>query len=637
MKFSYNWLQTYFEEPLPIPTLVAEKITFHSSEIEEIVVVGDDTVFDIKVLPDKSAWLLSHRGLAKELSVIYSLSLKDDPFTATPGFLTEKNTVKISLDTPVCDFYGTALITGVSVGPSPAWLVSRLEAIGQRSINNIVDATNYVMFDLGQPLHAFDADTLGLSDTGAPHIRIRSAIAGEHFTTLSNEERELTTDDAVITDGISGRVLALAGVKGGLDSGVTSETKTILLESAHFDRVAIRKSSQRHKLQTDAAKRYENGLSRAVAPHGLVACARLITAIAGGTVTEIATAGESADLRKPVTVSLSKINSVLGVSLTKNDITDILNRFGYFYEVDSEESFAVTPPPERDDLLVAEDVIEEIGRIHGLAHIVSIPPLVQPLAKINARQYYAHLIRTVLAELGFAEVYTSSFRSLDTVHLKNALASDKSYLRSRLQENLLEVRERNIPHRDLLGLNAVQVFEIGTVFGVEHEAFHVGLAVQTNTQYKAKIDDALLITAVTTIETALGKKVSVLHTAPGYIEFSLDELVAVLPVPADYAAFVRPNDVMYKSFSVYPAVSRDIAMWVAQEVEILEVERLLRTAAGENMVRLTHLDTFSKDERTSLAFRLVFQSHQKTLESSEVDAQMSVIYDAVSRAGFEVR
>jgi phenylalanyl-tRNA synthetase beta chain len=636
MKFSYDWLQTFFAEPLPIPTDLEDKITFHSSEVEEIIAVGDDTVIDIKVLPDKSAWLMSHRGMAKELSVMLGQPLKADPFAVVADVPWAPETVQVTLDTPTCDYYGAALIRGVKVGPSPLWLKARLEALGQRSINNIVDATNYVMFDLGQPLHAFDADTLGRNEAGGPHITVRTAVAGEKFTTLSNEERELTTADAVITDGVTGRVLALAGVKGGLDSGVTEKTTNILLESAHFERVAIRLSAQRHKLPTDAAKRYENGLSRAIARYGLAAGARLIAEIAGGEVVEAASAGSAEEVRADVSVTLAKINSVLGITLTLPEVTAIIERFGYHYTVNG-KVLTVTPSFERDDLVVAEDMIEEIGRMHGLSNVISIPPIATPLQEINTRLYYSEKIRTALVSLGFSEVYTSSFREKDIAHIKNALASDKSYLRSRLLDNLLEVRTRNVPHRDLLGIKAVQVFEIGTVFGATDEAFHVGLAVQTGTEYKAKLDDPLLAAAVIAIESALGASVVPVHSAPGYIEFSLEALLPQLPQPTAYESVVVSPSILYKPFSQYPSVSRDIAMWVGEGAEVASVETVLTEAAGPLLARLTHLDTFTKDGRTSLAFRLVFQSYEKTLDGAEVDELMSAVTAAVKTAGFEAR
>lgn len=636
MKFSHNWLQTFFETPLPAPAAIEEKLTFHSSEVEEVMTVGDDTVFDVKVLPDKSAWLLSHRGLAKEVSVIFDIPMKRDPLLGGVDNVSAISDVRVVIDTPTCDYYSAAIIEDVKVGPSPEWLKRRLEAIGQRSINNIVDATNYVLFDLGQPLHAFDAMTFIKDITGVREVNIRPAKVGEKLTTLSGEELSLTPLDAVISDGVSGQALALAGIKGGLNSGITGSTTTILLEAAHFNRVATRLGAQRHRLPTDASKRYENGLSRSVTPYGLLAGARLIAEIAGGKVIGTTATGESAVNRAAVSVSVNDINHVLGVSIAEADIAAIFARYGYS-TTGNGGVFTIIPPHERDDLVVKQDLIEEVGRVYGLAHIVSIPPVVQPMAELNARHYYAEKIRDTLTELGFSEVYTSSFREKDIVHIKNALASDKSYLRSNLRDNLLEVRTRNIPYRDLLGIQTVQVFEIGTVFGAESESFHVGLAVQTGTEYKAKHDDPLLASAVVAIEATLGVSLIPVHSTSGYVEFSLEALLATLPQPTAYESAIKVPDVLYKPFSLYPSVSRDIALWVGEGTDPEAVETALRSVSGTNMARLTHLDTFTKDGRTSLAFRLVFQSNEKTLDGSEVDGLMGAIYDAAVKADWVVR
>jgi phenylalanyl-tRNA synthetase beta chain len=327
---------------------------------------------------------------------------------------------------------------------------------------------------------------------------------------------------------------------------------------------------------------------------------------------------------------------VLGIKLNVETVSGIFNRFGYQYTISGEE-FIVNPPHERDDIEIKQDLIEEVGRMHGLSNIVSIAPVAQPVAEINTRHYYAEKIRTSLSALGFSEVYTSSFRNKDIAHIKNALASDKSYLRSKLMDNLIEVRTRNIPYRDLLGITAVQVFEIGTIFNVDTEAFHVGLAVQTGTEYKAKQDESLLALALNVLEASLETKLTLVHSAPGYIEFSLEALLPKLVKPTVYDLLEKSPAVLYKPFSLYPSVSRDVAMWVSEGVKVSVVEAALRAASGDQLVRLTHLDTFAKDGRTSLAFRLVFQSYEKTLDGSEVDTQMNAVYDIVSGAGWEVR
>jgi phenylalanyl-tRNA synthetase beta chain len=634
MKFSYNWLSTYFDAPLPAPEALAEKITFHSSEVEELIKVGDDIAMDIKVLPDRSAWLMSHRGLAKEVSVILNIPMSKDAFLEEVVFTDKKDVIKVAIETKACDFYGAALIEGVKVGPTPAWLKSRLEAVGQRSINNIVDATNYVMFELGQPLHAFDSDIL--STEGKPSILVRQAKAGEKFTTLSNEECELSVDDTVITNGDNGEALALAGVKGGLKAGVTESTTNILLESAHFDRVAVRKTSRKYKLPTDAAKRYENGLSRRVAPIGLKAAAELIVEIAGGTIVDTNLCGDSTKEREKVSVDIEKINKVLGLSLQGEEALEIMNRFGYRSEL-NEGTLTTFPSFERDDLVIAEDLIEEVGRIYGLDKITSITPDKIPLKEFNQRHYYAEVIRQALLELGFSEVYTSSFTNKDLVKLENSLATDKGYLRSTLVKNLIEARAQNIPHRDLLGITAVKIFEIGTVFLPDSEEFRVALAVQTGTNYKAKADEPLMLEALSAIEEACGVKINTLSNHEGVVEFSLEEMLGRVKSIDLYLETAKTTDIIYKTFSQYPASARDIAMWVDGEVDLNLILALLKENASALCVRITHLDTFAKEGRTSLAFRLVFQASDRTLTDSEVQKCMDAVYKASSMAGFETR
>jgi phenylalanyl-tRNA synthetase beta chain len=632
MKFSYNWLQTYFETPLPKPEELAEEITFHSSEIEEVIDLGHDVVLDVKVLPDKSAWLMSHRGLAKEISVMLGLPLKEDVFVTGEKLALTGDSIKIKLETPSCDFYGAALVKGVKVGPSPEWVKERLEAIGQRSINNIVDATNYVMFETGQPLHAFDADKFD----GALSVLVRQAKEGEKFTTLSNEELTLDTNDAVITHGETTEVLALAGVKGGLYAGVTVDTTNILFESAHFDRVAVRKTARKHKLQTDAAKRYENGLSALVAPIALKRVVDLVLEIAGGELSESAAVGELKVITGSVSVTLTKINSVLGLNLVRGDIENILNKFGYDYQI-NDDVITVVPPFERDDLLIAEDLIDEIGRMNGLDKIVSIAPKQLPLEEYNARHYYAEKIRTALVQLGFSEIYTSSFRNKDIVKLESALAADKGYLRSSLVENIKEARVNNIPHRDLLGLSAVKIFEIGTVFMENSEEFRVALAVQSGTSYKAKIDDVLLNEGIQAINEACAVEVKPLYQAEGVMEFSLEALLSEAAPVTAYEAAPAKSPVSYKAFSIYPSVSRDVAMWVGEGESVEKVSGLILTSAGGLCVRLTHLDTFTKEGKTSLAFRLVFQASDRTLTDVEIEPVMNRVYEAIKNNGFEPR
>ncbi|MEZ4195167.1 MAG: phenylalanine--tRNA ligase subunit beta [Candidatus Paceibacterota bacterium] len=634
MNFSYNWLQKYFTDKLPPPADLAEQITFHSSELEELVDGPHGKVLDLKVLPDKSAWLMSHRGVAKEVSAILALPLKDDPFL-TSTKLDYSDDIKIVKQGLTCDYYSVALIEGVKVGPSPRWLRDALEDVGQRSINNIVDATNYVMFDLGQPLHAFAADKLGQAD-GQYQIGVRYAKAEESIVTLTGESYELSAQDSVIVDQTNDAPIGIAGVKGGKLASVDESTTKIMLEAAHFDRKAVRATARSLKLQTDASKRYENGISVGVVPIALSRAIDLILEVAGGKLVTCSESGDAKVSRAPVTCDLKKINSVLGLSLTMAEVIQIISRFGYESK-HTTETVTVYPPFERDDLVIAEDLIEEIGRIYGLHHIVSIVPEKREVTEYNSRHYYAEKVRTALVALGFSEVYTSSFRSHDEVKIENALASDKGYLRSILVENLKEAVSLNSFNRDILGLKAIKIFEIGTVFAKDSEEFRIALAVLSGTNYKAKLDDPILEEALEALAKVFGQLPEFNYRQDGVVEFSLEKLLPKLTPVHEYDKVDLLPKINYKAFSVYPAISRDVAMWVTGEVSVAEVEAVLAKVAGPLCVLITHLDTFSKEGKTSYAFRLVFQSFERTLTDVEVQGFMDSVYNEVVKQGWEAR
>lgn len=630
MKVSYNWLNKYFDAQLPAPDKLAEALTFHAWEIEETYEVEGDTVLDVKVLPDKSMWGLSHRGIAKDLSVILDLPLTKDPLNGTPELGTKDESIGINLEDGICRRFAAVRIQGVKVGASPEWLKKSLEAIGQRSINNIVDASNYVMFDLGQPSHAFDATLVGVNG-----FKVRAAKEGESLMGLDQVEYKFSSADTVIVRADTDEALSVAGLKGGQHSGINDQTTEVLVEVANWVPVAIRKTGQRLKLRTDASSRYENGIVPEMVPFGLKAVSDLIVEVAGGTLVGYNEIIKTETVLKLVEVSLAKINSVLGVSLNIAAVTSILDKFGWSYEV-SGEIFSIKPPFERTDLVIAEDLIEEIGRIYGYEHVAAVTPKPLPLKEINSRFYYTEIIRDTLIGLGWSEIYTSSFRQTDQVKLANAFAADKGYLRSSLLENMNDALTKNAPNADLLGLRQIKLFEIGTVFGEEGEDLKLSLGVRSPSGYKAKVDDPALSEAVEAIEKVLSTKLPAV-TANGVVEINLGEVLAQLPKPTEYKAFTPAVSVTYRPYSVYPSMSRDIAMWVEDNVAESTVEEVIKNSAGSLAMRLSLFDKFSKDGRTSYAFRIVFQSNEKTLEGSEVNTIMDNIYQAVRERGWETR
>jgi phenylalanyl-tRNA synthetase beta subunit len=333
MKISYEWLQSYFDTPLPKPEVLSDKLTFHAFEVEGVTVVGDDTVFDIDVLPNRAHDCLSHRGIAKEVSALLSIPLNRDPLREKTKALPQSSLLNVSIEDPLlCRRYCGAVIRGVTVGPSPEWLKRRLEGIGQRSINNIVDATNYVMFSIGQPLHAFDMDKLG-EKGGVREISVRNANDGESFTALDGTEYQLNTTMVVIGDGVSGGALGIAGIKGGVSAELSEATKDIIIESANFQPVSVRKTSQALRLRTDASTRFENEVAPDLAEYGLLEVVKLIVDIAGGEVEGIVDVyPKPACLPYKVGVSLDEIKQLLGITLSEKEVTSIFSRLGFEYE-----------------------------------------------------------------------------------------------------------------------------------------------------------------------------------------------------------------------------------------------------------------------------------------------------------------
>ncbi len=637
----HEWLKDYCGEKIPSVKEIENLLTFHAFEIEGTEQVDGHDVIDVKVLPDRAADCLSHRGIAREIATLTGTPLAHDPLHGENLLTKTTDTVAIHIEnTNTCDRFAVAHVRGVKVGASPEWLASRLRALGQRSINNVVDATNYVMLALGQPLHAYDAGKLTCED-GVWQFGVRMAKEGETVTTLSGDTYTLTSGVQIITDGHRDAPIGIAGIKGGKAAEIDEATTDILIEAAHFDAQVTRKASQYLKLQTDASKRFENNLSPELVPYALAECARLVCEIAGGTVEGYSDAYPRVQKNEVVPVSLQRTNALLGISLSAKDVEGIFERLGFSYER-TDGGWNVTAPFERRDILIAEDVIAEIGRVYGYEHIASVTPAPTPLSEYNARFYYSEKIRTALIELGFSEVITSSFRNRDVIELQNALASDKGCLRSSLAKNLVEVLDRNMPNADLLGVRDIRVFEIGTVFGKANDGAdvseHVSLAigVRTKQQGHSPKDDATLTDVLTNLEGVLGVQLSA-HIEKGVAEINLTERLTQLPAPTAYDVYVPPPDVTFVPYSSYPFVSRDIALWVNEGTSSEDVMALIHAHAGDLLIRTSLFDEFAKEGKVSYAFRLVFQSYEKTLTDEEVGTIMERVTGACTEKGFVVR
>ncbi len=333
MKISRNWLQTFFEKALPDAEVLERTLTFGAFEIEGVERVGDDDILDVKVLPNRAHDCLSHRGIAKELATLLALPMQRDPLREPEPVLEAFGDFAVSVEkSEACPVYHGMRITGVRVGESPAWLRQRLESVGQRSINNVVDATNFVMLELGQPLHAFAADKIADGSNGKA-LGVRMAHAGEEITVLGGTSYTLTDAMQVIVDGTTDVALGIAGVKGGTVAEVDAQTTDIILESAKFHPTLTRKTAQALKLRTDASYRFENEIPDELPAYALNALATLIKDSAGGEITAYAgVVRQRAPLPFKIGVSAREVQQMLGVAVSDDTLESILQRYGFAYE-----------------------------------------------------------------------------------------------------------------------------------------------------------------------------------------------------------------------------------------------------------------------------------------------------------------
>ncbi len=610
MKISRSWLQTYFESPLPDVAALSEALTFHAFEIESVdpstsvdktqdksLGVKDD-ILDVKVTPNRGHDCLSHYGIAKELSAIFNVPMKKDPLRLKPNLNPTITAVSVSIENPeLCPRYIAGYIRGVKVGPSPEWLREALESLGQRSINNIVDATNYVMFNLGQPLHAFDAGKLSVKD-GKYAIAVRGAQKGEKMLALDDKEYSLDETMLVIADANADVVIGIAGVKGGKPSGVDETTTNIVVESANFDGVSVRKTSHALKLRTDASTRFEQAISPEIAEHAMCAAVDLVLTVAGGELVGFVDEYPNKSEQKTVSVSVETVNRILGIELTGAEVANVFTRLGFAYKEDG-GIFDVIPPLERLDILIAEDLVEEVGRIIGYDKIdaTELPPFPKK-PEINERFYAAEKIREDLVSKGYSEVFTSVFADMGERAVANKVDSVHPFLRANLTDGLNNAIEKNARVKELLGLKEVKIFEIGTIWRDGKELMMVGTAGE-----KEK-----------TVERPLEGIAS-----NSYEDLQLSQLER------------------YQPFSRYPFIVRDIAMWTEKGTQPEDVLKILRASARELLVRSELFDRFEKGEKLSLAFRLVFQSFEKTLTDDEVNAIMVSVNVATAQSGWQVR
>jgi phenylalanyl-tRNA synthetase beta chain len=636
----------------------------------------DDVILEVEVTPNRPD-CLSVVGVAREVAALTGAPFRFPAVAVKEGETDIATLAQVEVEDPdLCPRYAARLITGLTVAPSPPWLAQRLRLVGLRPINNLVDVTNYVLWELGHPLHAFDYDTL------AGHkIVVRRPRRGERLVTLDGQDRALSDSMLLIADGERG--IGLAGVMGGANTEVTERTTSVLLESAYFHPASIRRTAKRLGLATEAAYRFERGADIEGLKEALDRAAQLMADLAGGTVAKGVLDVYPAPRPHPrIPLRLERIQRVVGVCPPQAEVVRILQGLGFAVD-ESKSPPEIVVPSFRRDVFEEDDLAEEVIRVWGYDRIpstlsggrltlVSQPPSLR----------WMQLVRQALAGAGLAEVITYSFvdparlrllgwdpASPDFMRLRNPLSQERSILRPTLVPGLLEVlatnRHRQIPD--------VRCFEVGRVFrsgdpaGLAREELKVGIALtglrserswfggkEPADLYDAKgmaehVLAALGVegsearpSASTFLEEGRSGEFVVVGEAVGWFGelalgvregYDLPGPVFLAELSLDRLGALPPRRLRYRELPRFPAVQRDVAFVMLQDLSVAQVESEIRKEGGALLKSVTLFDVYSgtgvEAGMRSVAWNLTYQADDRTLTDDEVNALHAALIEKV--------
>lgn len=633
MLISYNWLQSFFAEKIPVPESIKTALENHIFEVEKTNnLANGDTILEIDVLPNRAGDCLSHLGVAREISAILNLDFKtkNSNEVLVDGGV---NSAQVKVENNLCRRYMGRRVENVKVAPSPSWLVEKINSMGSKSINNLVDLTNFILFDIGQPMHIFDADKV----SGA--ISVRLAKDGESMTTLDGKVLELSHEDLIIAD--EKNVLALAGVKGGKIAEVDNGTTNIIIESANFDPKMVRRSAARHGIRTDAVKRFENNLAPMFAELGMNSISlHILDLLPEAKFGPITDEYESPQVEKTINIDINYIQNRLGLKITDTDILDIFKRL-LFKPQQTGSNIVVVVPLYRLDIDEPDTLVEEVGRLYGYDKIPSVLPNKNSYDNDSKNFLAAQKLREVLFGLGFSEIYGYTFSATGSVELANPLASDRPFLRTNLSNSIKEKIALNLKSV-LFDTDTVAIFDIGTVFDDEKENINVAIGIG-NTKSKFHTNNKTIDLVISKIKEVFLVDVSpfvIKGELETIIEFPLNLLSEVSnEVEINLHDFIK-DSVAYEPVSLYPRIIRDIALFVPKDTIVDIVMETIKNKAGSWLtIGPVLFDEFTKegDVKTSLAFRLVFQAKDKTLEDKEINQVMEEVSAELKNRGWEVR
>lgn len=693
MVFSYNWLQEYIAQKLSSPQKLAGCLNMHAFEIEEFKQNGDDWMFDVKILPHRPD-AMSHVGLAREVAAICGKSLRL-PKTATikpsKGMLAKLN-ITVA-DPAFVPRYSAIVIEGIVIKESPDWLKKKLNALGINSINNIVDITNFVMCELGQPLHAFDYDKIQ-----GHSMHVRPAKAGEKILSLDDHTFTLPEGAIIIED--SGRVIDLAGIKGGKLSGIDQTSKNVILEAANFHGKTIYKTKKFIQYTTPAADLFSHNLDPEATEGALERAWRLAADLCGGKLVQYVDLYPKKRAKTSIVLEASLAEKLLGVAIPASAAKHILKSLGcetVIKKSGANATLTVTPPFSRRDLAIPEDIVEEIGRIHGYENIEATFPKAEiRLAPENSRLLLQETARNLLAGAGMTETYNYSFvgeKDLERLcytsaekrrltELANPLSEDVKYLRSSLLDNLVKNVAAN---QKMFSKESLAFFETGNVFFaadgeqsirapleagrvagilakisakqnesffelkgiIEYLAEGLGIAdVEFKELRGASSRERLSFWREGTVaEIAARGRVlgSVGEVSPFVLSrHKISRGVAAFQLDTDELAKLATKEKIYEAPAKFPGISRDISLFVPKETKAADALAAIKKQGGEFLRSVELFDVFEGGaltrEKKSFAFRLLYQSDKRTLTNQEIDeAHETALKELRTQEGWEIR
>jgi len=649
----------------------------------------NDIVFDIGITPNRSD-CLSIVGIAREIAAITGLKLKlpDIAVLENEEDINRITSVDI-LDPDLCPRYSARIIKNVTIKPSPLWMRRRLESVGLRAINNIVDITNYIMMELGQPLHAFDFRFL---EEG--RIVVRRPHAGEAFTSLDEKKRILESDTLMICDGI--KPVAIAGIMGGLNSEVKEDTKTILLESAYFTPSSIRKSAKLLGMVTDAAFRFGRGIDPEGVIRALNRAAQFMAEISGGIVCKgyIDQYPKKVETARDIPFRIRRVNNILGTNIDAGEMTKILERLDMTVCRESDEIYQVTPPTYRVDIEREIDLIEEVARLYGYDHIpVTLPPVsVVPVMK-DRNKNLLDRIRKCLGGSGYSEIITYSFISpafvdwlglatgdarRKNVKIRNPLTEDQSIMRSTLICGLLETMKKNANN----GCFDLKVFEIGKVFfhhkdgvlpieknmigclitGLRSDAFWSSKLHADFYDMKGCVDNIFDDLRIPGLKFRSDHREAFLHPGKSCGIYTDDRLIGflgevhpdvlmrmdlknpayVFEIDLDILANLFSGEVLYKDLPRFPSVVRDVAFVVDQGMEADKMLNLAMDMSKELLEKVSIFDVYTgksvPHDKKSLGLRFTYRTADRTLTDDEVNqVHGGIVKSIIALTGARIR